>query len=112
MVNYSYRKMKEEEGRRIVAVDAFHVAEKSVQELKAKLTEEERERKSTVAALDSTERQAEGQRVLLCNVEDQLAASKEQIITLKKKLEEVQKAKDQAKKAKEEAKKAKEEVEQ
>ena len=104
--------MKEEEGRRITAVDAFHVAEKSVQELKAKLAEEERERKSAAAALDNIERQAEGQRVLLCNAEDQLAASKEQIITLKKKLEEVQKAKDQAKKAKEEAKKAKEEVEQ
>ena len=29
--------MKEEEGRRIVAVDAFHMAEKSIQELKTKL---------------------------------------------------------------------------
>ena len=50
MVNYSYRKMKEEEGRRIAAVDAFHVIEKSIQELKAKLTEEEKERKSDAAA--------------------------------------------------------------
>ena len=61
MVNYSHRKMKEEEeGRRITAMDAFHVAKKSIQKLKAKLTEEERERKSTAAALDSVERQAEG----------------------------------------------------
>ena len=37
----------------------------------------ERERKSATTALDSVERQVEGQRVLLRNVEDQLAASKE-----------------------------------
>ncbi|XP_030931098.1 uncharacterized protein LOC115956982 [Quercus lobata] len=111
-VNYSHRKMKEEEGRRIAAMDAFHVAEKINQELKRKLLEEERERKSAVAALDNIERQAEGQRVLLCNVKDQLVASKKHIIALKKKLEEVEKAKDQAKKAREEAKKAREEAEQ
>ena len=70
MVNYSHRKMKEEEERRIAAVDAFHMAEKSNQELKRKLIKEERERKSAVVALDSTERQDEGQRVLLRNAED------------------------------------------
>ena len=48
--------MKEEEGRWIAAVDAFHVAEKSIQELKSKLIEEERERKSATAALDNAER--------------------------------------------------------
>ena len=42
--------------RRIAAVDAFHMAEKSVQELKSKLVEEARERKSVAAALDSAER--------------------------------------------------------
>ena len=62
--------MKEEEERRIAAVDAFHMAEKSNQELKRKLIKEERERKSAVVALDSTERQDEGQRVLLRNAED------------------------------------------
>ena len=36
--------MKEEEGRRIAAGDAFHVAEKSNKDLKAKLVEEEKER--------------------------------------------------------------------
>ena len=56
MVNYSHREMKEEEVRRIAAVDAFHMAEKSIQELKSKLVEEERERKSVAAALDSAER--------------------------------------------------------
>ena len=104
--------MKEEDGRRITTVDAFHVAEKSIQELNAKLTEKERERKSTAAALDSAKRQVEeGQRVLLRNAEDQLAVSKEQILALKKKLEEVQKAKDQEEKAKEEVEKARKEAE-
>ena len=70
MVNYSHRKMKEEEGRWIAAVDAFHMAKKSIQELKSKLIKEKRERKSVAAALDSAERQAEGQQVLLCNAKD------------------------------------------
>ena len=68
--------MKEEEGRRNATVEAFNVAEKSIQELKSRLLEEERERKSVAAALNSAERQAEGQRVLLRNTEDQLASSK------------------------------------
>ena len=50
--------------------------------------------------------------MLLCNVDDQLAASREQIFALKKKLDEVQKAKDHTEKAKEETKKVWEEVEQ
>ena len=95
--------MKEEEGRRIAAMDAFQVAEKSNKELKVRLQEKEREWKSAVAALDSAKRQAEGQRMLLQNAENQLAASKEQIVALKKKLEEVEKAKAQIEKAKEEA---------
>ena len=76
MVNYSQRRMKEEEGRRIAAMDAFHIAEKSNQELKSKLQEEEKERKSITAALNTMEKQVEGQRVLLRNAEDQLAASR------------------------------------
>ena len=79
------------------------MAEKSNQELKSKLQEEEKERKSATAALNTVEKQIEGQRILLRNVEDQLTASKEQIVALKKKLEEVEKAKALAEKAKEEA---------
>ena len=45
MVNYSHRKMKEEEERQIITVDAFQVAEKRNQDMKAKLIEVERERK-------------------------------------------------------------------
>ena len=50
--------------------------------------------------------------MLLRNVKDQLAASREQILALKKKLDEVQKAKDHTEKAKEETKKVWEEAEQ
>ena len=59
MVNYSHCKMKEEKGRRIAAVNAFHMAKKNNKELKIKLQEEEKERKSVTTALDTVERQAE-----------------------------------------------------
>ena len=45
MVGSSHRMYKEEDGRQIAAVEAFQVAEKSIKDLKAKFTEEERERK-------------------------------------------------------------------
>ena len=48
--------MKEEEGRRIVAMDAFHMAEKSNKDLKAKLAEEEKQRKYIVATLNNVEK--------------------------------------------------------
>ena len=99
ITNYCHWQMKKEEGRRNVAEEAFNVAEKSIQELKNKLLEEERERKSVAAALDNAEGQAEGQRVLLRNVEDQLVSSKAQIVALKKKLEEVEKARERAERA-------------
>ena len=43
-------------------MEAFHVAEKSVQELKIKLTEAEWDKKSADAALEGAKRQAENQR--------------------------------------------------
>lgn len=104
--------MKEEEGKRIVAVDAFQVAEKINKDLKAQLAESEKERKYAAIALDNVEKQAKSQRLLLHNAEDQLAASKEQIATLKKKLEEAEKAKTLVEKAEEEADKARDEAEQ
>ena len=76
-------------------MDAFHVAEKSNKDLKAKMVEEEKERKYVAAALNNVKKQVESQRLLLRSAEDQLAASKEQITALKKKLEEVKKARDQ-----------------
>ena len=43
-------------------MDAFHVAEKSNKDLKAKLAEEEKQRKYIMAALNNVEKQAESQR--------------------------------------------------
>ena len=51
-------------------VEAFNVAKRSIQELKSRLLEEERERKNVVAALDNAERQVEDQQVLFRNLED------------------------------------------
>ena len=45
MVNSSHCMYKEEEGRRIAAMEAFQVAEKSNHDLKAKLIEAEKEKK-------------------------------------------------------------------
>ena len=89
--------MKEEEGRRHATMEAFNLAEKRINEMKNKLFEVERDKKSAKAALDNVKRLAEGQRVLLRNAEDQLATVKGQIAILKKKLEEVEKARYQAK---------------
>ena len=68
--------MKEEEGRRNAAVEAFGVAEKRNQELKKKLLEVEKEKKYAAAALESAEKQAKSQRLLLRTSEDNLATSK------------------------------------
>ena len=63
MTNYYHRQMKEEEGQRNAAVEAFQVAKKSLKETKKKLLEEEKERKSAATALESVEKQAETQRL-------------------------------------------------
>ena len=61
--------MKEEEGRN-ATVEFYNVAEKRINEMKNKIAKVERDKKSAKAALDSAERQVEGQWVLLCQVED------------------------------------------
>ena len=91
--------MKEEEGRRNVAVEAFSVAGKSNQELKKKLLEVEKERKYAAAALENVEKKAKSQRLLLRTAENNLTSFKTQIATLQKKLEGVEKAKVLAEKA-------------
>ena len=96
-MDISHQQMKDEEGRRVAAVEAFNVAEKRVKELNAKLLEAEREWKSAEVALEGAERQAETLHKQLRLVEDELAAAKEHIKLLKKKLEDVEIAKDQAK---------------
>lgn len=103
MTNSCHQQKKEEEGRHIATTEAFNVAEKSMQELKKKLQEKEKERKYTTTALENVEKQAKSQRLQLRGVEDQLATSKTQITALQKKLEEVKKAKEKAEKAMDEA---------
>ena len=69
--------MKDEEGKRIVAVEAFNVVKKRVKKLNAKLTEVKWEKKNTEVALEGAERQVETQRKQLCQTEDELAVAKE-----------------------------------
>ena len=92
---------------RVAAMQTLTVVENSNADLKKKLTVEEQARKSADSALDSTERQAESQRKLAREANDQLAAAKEQLTTLRKQLKETQRLRDQAKKAKVEAEEAK-----
>ena len=76
------------------------IAENSNDDLRKKLTAEEQARKSADAALKGAKRQAESQRKLTNEANEQLAASKEQLVALKKQLEEAKRLRDQAEKAK------------
>ena len=86
--------MDDERKTHVAAVQSFNITDQSNIDLRKKLTEEERARKSADSALESAQRQAEDQRQRLREANDQLASSKEQIAALKKKLEETQKLKD------------------
>ena len=52
----SHRQMKDEEGRRVVAVEAFKVVEKRLKEFDAKFIEAKMGRKSAEATMDNVER--------------------------------------------------------
>ena len=88
------------------------IAENSNAELKKKPTAEEQARKSADSALEGAERQAESQRKLAREANDQLATSIEQLAALKKQLEEAQKLRDQVEEAKAKAEKERDETEQ
>ena len=94
-----------------MAVQTLAIVENSKADLKKKLAAEEQARKSVDLALEGVERQAESQRKLTRETNDQLAASKEQVGTLRKQLEETQRLRDQAEKARAEAENAKAEAE-
>ena len=64
------------------------VVENSNADLKKKLTAEEQAWERADSALKGAERQAESQRKLARETNDQLVASKEQLVALKKQLEE------------------------
>ena len=75
------------------------IAENSNTDPKKKLIAEEQARKNADATLKGAKRQAESQRKLTNEANEQLAASKEQLAALKKQLEEAKKLRDQAEKA-------------
>ena len=92
---------------RAIVVQTLAITKNSNTDLKKKLNAEEQAQKNADSALEDTERQAESQRKLAREANDQLAASKEQLAALKKQLEEAQRLRDQVEKAKVEAEKAK-----
>ena len=77
MTNSLYQQLDGERKRRAAAVQTLAVAENSNIDLKKKLTAEEQARKSADEALEGAKRQAESQRKLAREANDQLAASKE-----------------------------------
>ena len=119
MTNSLSQQLDDERKMRVAAVQTLTIAENSNANLKKRLTAEEQARKSTDAALKGAERQAESQRKLTNEANEQLAASKEQLAALKKQLEEAKRLRDQAEKArvqaeedKAKAEKERDEVEQ
>ena len=88
--------MKEEKGWRVAAMKAFKLAEKKSQDLKAKLVEADRDKKSAEATLGGVERQIEAQCKQLRQAEDEISIARSQIKILMKKLEKAEKAKEQA----------------
>ena len=77
MTNSLYQQLNGERKRRDAAVQTLAVAETSNADLKKKLTAKEQAQKSANSALEGAERQAESQRKLAHEANDQLAASKE-----------------------------------
>ena len=56
IINSCYRQLDDERNRRVAAVESFNIADQSNKDLKSKLTEEERLRKSAESALESPQR--------------------------------------------------------
>ena len=94
MTNSIYQQLDDERKRRVAAVQTLAVVENINTDLKKRLTAEEQAWKSADSTLDSAERQAESQRKLAREANDQLAAAKEQLATLRKQLEETQRLRD------------------
>ena len=111
MANSCSKQLEDERNKCVATVEAFNIADQSTQDLRNKLKDEEKARRSVESALEGAQKQAEDQRLLLCKAEDQLTAAKGQIKSLKKKLEDAVKANDTMEKARDEAVKARAEAE-
>ena len=77
MTNSLSQQLDNERKRRVAAMQTLTIAKNSNANLKTRLIVEEQARKSTDAALKGAERQAESQRKLAHEFNEQLAASKE-----------------------------------
>ena len=84
MSNSLSQQLEEERKWRAATVQTLTIAENSNTDLKKRLTVEEQARKTADTALEGAERQAESQRKLAHEANDQLAASNEQLAALKK----------------------------
>ena len=111
ITNSYYQQLDNVRRRHVADVQSFNFVDQINADLRKKLTDEEKARKSADSALESAERQVEDQRQRFREANDQLASSKEQIAALRKKLEKPQKLKDRAEKLRAEAEKAKIEAE-
>ena len=111
MANSCSKQLEDDRNKCVVTVEAFNIADQSTQDLRNKLKDEEKARRSVESALEGAQKQAKDERLLLCKAEDQLTAAKGQIESLKKKLEGAVKANDTMEKAKDEVVKARAEAE-
>ena len=75
ITNSCYQQLDDERKRRVTAVQSFNITNQSIEDLRKKLAEEEKVRKSADSALEGVERQAEEQRQLLREAKEQLASS-------------------------------------
>ena len=69
-MDHAHSKLKDEEARQVLAIKNLALAEKKNKDLVTKLTEADRERKGTEAALVGTKKQAEDQRQHLRKAEE------------------------------------------
>ena len=104
MTNSLSQQLDDERKTTIAAMQTLTIVENSNADLKKRLTTKEQARKSANVALKGAKRQAESQRKLANEANEQLAASKEQLVALKKQLDEAQRLRDQAEKARVQAK--------
>ena len=111
MTNSLSQQLDDERKRRVAAVQTLTIVKNSNADLRKKLTAEEQARKSADAVLKGAGRQAESQRKLTNEANEQLAASKEQLAALRKQLEEAKRLRDHAEKARVQAEEDKAKVE-
>ena len=88
------QQLDEERKRKATDVQTLAIAKNNNTDLRKRLAAEKQARKSAYAALKGAEKQAESQRKLANEANEQLTASKEQLAALKKQLEEAKKLRD------------------